>query len=249
MKKISNIIYCLLLCILVIACSKESANTDTSNQAKSGSITKFAIAGNYLYTLGASTIEVFNITNKQHPVKVNSITTANNIETIFSYLGRLYLGATDGVYIVDISMPTQPIVLGRASHQVGCDPVVAKGNVAYSTVLQSRFCNNGTNITQSELMVIDAFSFQIITSIALQEPQGLGYDGNYLFVCNGIYGINIYDITNETNPNHINTIYNINAKDLITDNNTLIVASENGYSFYDYSNINSVVKLAEINKN
>jgi hypothetical protein len=245
-----HLIYFFVFFILLNACTKENLSiSNTTNQAKSGSITKFAIVGNYLYTIGLGTIEVFDITNRQEPKKINSVPTNTNIETIFSYLDRLYLGATDGVHIVDITIPSAPKILGMARHQVGCDPVVARGNIAYSTVLQSRVCNNGINVSRSELMVISTNTLQIINAIPLEEPQGLGYDENYLFVCNGQFGIVIFDITNEINPVRISTIYGINARDLIIDNHTLIVSSDKGYTFYNYDNIYSATKLTEINKN
>jgi hypothetical protein len=250
MKKII-ILLSIAVILLHPSCSKLDGNETQLNNGKSGSITTFAVVGAYLYSLNKPNLEVYSLADKAHPQKVNSIVVGNNIETVFSYLNKLYIGASDGIYIVDISNPVQPIVQSNATHFYGCDPVVAKGNYAYSTVRSGRTCNNNTAFS-SLLIVYDvsnSYYPQEVAQINMQSPAGLGYDGNYLFVCDGTNGIIVFDITIPDQPLKINQIHNVNAYDLITNNGVLIVSAGDSYQFYSYTDINHIVKLSQVNKN
>lgn len=251
MKKIGFILPIAIL-LLFVACSKFADKDATANNnGKSGSITTFAIVGEFLYALNNPNMVVYSLTDKDHPRKVNSIVVGQNVETVFSYLNKLYIGASDGIYIVDISNPQLPIVQGRAMHFLGCDPVVVKGEYAYSTVRTGRTCN-GNTAWSSMLMVYNVSNAQnpyLLYSINMQEPKGLGYDGNYLFVCDGNNGILVYDISQPEFPQQINHIQNLNAYDLITNNGVLIVSATDSYQFYSYADINNIIKLSQVNKN
>ena len=241
----------LIVVLFFTSYSKDSNARLANEQGKSGSITRFAIVDHYLYSLSNNEIVVFDITKKDDPTKINSIKVAYNIETIFSYIGKLYIGASDGIYIIDITNPRSPLVQAKESHQVGCDPVVVKNNIAYSTVKQGVGCNNSF-VSQSQLLVINVSNPNnpfTVNSFPMNAPQGLGYDGNILFVCDGASGIVVFDITNPTNPSQIQNIVGVNAVDVITDNGLLIVSTTNSYNFYDYSDVNNIIKLSQIDKN
>jgi len=246
--------YCLFT-IIMISCSKDGneINNEASNtNGKSGSITKFAVVGNYLYALNNNKLEVYDIMDKSNPTKINSIVIGYTIETIFAYNQKLYVGAADGIFIVDISNPRIPELKGSASHQYGCDPVVTKGFIAYSTVSVERRCGSFVNNSALNILnVSDDSNPYIINSINLSEAKGLGYDGNTLFVCTGETGFIVYDISspNEFNPVALDTISSINATDVIAENGILIVSSPDKYSFYDYTDLSNIHLLNSIIKN
>lgn len=253
MKKIKLTIASAFLFIVLFftACEKDNNARLANEQGKSGSITRFAIVDNYLYSLSNNEIVVFDITKKDDPVKINSVKVSYSIETIFSYIGKLYIGATDGIYIVDINNPRSPVIQAKESHQVSCDPVVVKNTIAYSTVKQGVGCNNSFR-PQSALLVIDVtdpYYPNTINTILMDSPQGLGYDGDKLFVCDGANGIVVYDISDAYAPAQIQKVTSVNAVDVITDNGLLIVSTPNSYNFYDYSDINNITKLSQIDKN
>ena len=82
----------LIVVLFFTSCSKDSNARLANEQGKSGSITRFAIVDHYLYSLSNNEIVVFDITKKDDPTKINSIKVAYNIETIFSYIGRITSG-------------------------------------------------------------------------------------------------------------------------------------------------------------
>jgi len=224
----------LLLSLLAPSCTK---NDTISNQnGKSGSITKFAVVGNYLYSLNSSNLDVYDIRVPEQPLRVNTIAVAQVTETVFSYQGHLYIGAPDGVYIVDISVPDKPVVRGSETHWLGCDPVVVKDKIAYSTIRSGRQCHRSKEVNRLLVInVADPANPYTIRELNMNYPGGLGYDGNTLFVCDGTEGVRVFDISIEGIPVPIGTIEGIDAMDLITDNGSLIVSTPNSFSFYDYS--------------
>lgn len=248
MKQLQKLILFFVMTIASFSCSKKDTLNDNPN-GKSGSITKFAVVGNYMYTLSGTQLVVYDIVNPADPRKVNAIGIAPVIETIFSYGQHLYVGAPDGIYIVDIIVPDKPVLRASERHFIenGCDPVVVKDNIAYSTIRSGREC--GQHVSLNEMQVIDVSNPSdpyTITRIPLNYPGGLGYDGNTLFVCDGEAGIAIFDITDPRLPKQTGLVGGVNAYDLITDNGTLIVSSADAFSFYDYTDLGNIKLLYKI---
>ena len=103
----------LLILIISIAISCES---DTSNNeaqvptvdGQGGSLARFTLKGNYLYTVDDFGLNVFNVSNTSDPVKVNSVPIGFNIETLFGYKDYLYIGSQNGMFIYDLVNPEFP---------------------------------------------------------------------------------------------------------------------------------------------
>ena len=96
--------YLLLSLLVMMACSKDS-NTKMSDSSggKGGSLARFAVAGNYLYVVNSSLLKVFDITDPATPVDKGFAQLGWNIETIFAYDQKLFIGSQDALYIYDIT--------------------------------------------------------------------------------------------------------------------------------------------------
>ncbi len=236
--------------LLLFSCSKDASAP--ADNGKSGSVTKFATVNNYLYILNNNKLDVYDVSDELHTSKVGSITVAYTTETIFSFNNKLYIGATDGIYVVDITDPVHPVLKARSEYLTfRCDPVIARDSVAYSTTKTGRGCN-GNSQPANTLQVIDIRNendLNTVNVLSLNEPNGLAFDGNTLFVCDGSYGLRVYDITQAYYPVEIERVTSINAVDVIADNNLLIVSSPAGYSFFDYSDISNIHLVKTIDKN
>ena len=119
------------------------SSDSSSDQGTSGSLARFAIAGDYLYTVELEQLKIFNIADEKSPVFVKQINPGFGIETIFSKENYLFLGSRWGVYIYDISNPQSPQQVSLYSHIYSCDPVVVSGNYAFSTLNSSGPCGRG----------------------------------------------------------------------------------------------------------
>lgn len=205
-----------------------------------GSLSSLVINENTLYAINNGSLVGYDISNPYNTISQSSapLTKDNgmsiyNMETIFPYGNHLFIGATDGMHIVDVSRPSNPKYVSTYEHIVSCDPVVVNDSMAYVTLRGGNVCGQSQNI----LKVIDILDFsnpKEIDSYIMDSPYGLGIDGDMLFVCdNG--RIKVMDCSDPYNVSLIETTDNILASDVIPFNNTLIVLSENSLSQYEYS--------------
>lgn len=231
--RINKILIFILASILLYSCDADSnfSSDTSSDQGTSGSLARFAIANNYLYTVELEQLKIFDISNEQKPAFITQIYPGFGIETIFVKGDYLFLGSKWGVYIYDISTPTLPKQLSLYSHVYSCDPVIVSGNYAYSTLNSSGPCGRGLN----QLDVIDISDKSHpdkVYTIEMESPKGLGVSGDLLFVCDN--GIKVFDISDPETPQFISK-ENINAFDVITIDNLLIVVSESGLYEYEFN--------------
>lgn len=238
MKNLTQILLPLLLCMFS-ACSDDAGFFDTSaTSGTSGSITRFATLNNYMYTLNPNELQTFNISNPEQPVLVSELETDYGLETIFIYEGRIYIGARTGLYILGLSDPSQPVLLSQTDRSEeffgACDPVVVKDNYAYSTVKTIvNVC--GDISTQSALLVYEVSDPEnpiLSQTFELDQPNGLAYTEEYLYVCmagaNEIGAFDISDPANVVQRPDLNYPLE-NPFDIIVDGDRMIVSNETGF--------------------
>lgn len=249
MKKIQiikffNILFPLCLAAILYACNKEGfSSADSSSTGKGGSLARFAIVGDYLYTVDNASLRVFDIKNQADPQFVNTQNLGFGIETIFPYTDKLFLGANTGMYIIDIANPTTPKVLSVYEHIMSCDPVVVQGNYAYLTLRSGTPCQRGRN----QLEVIDISNLtapKVVTTYQMTNPIGLGIDGSRLFVCDA--GLKVFDI-DEEKPYQLTERQKVNVRnafDVIPLGGRLLLISEDG--LYQYAYLNDKMDLISV---
>src|SRR5678816_1354029 len=100
-----------------------------------GSMARFSIVNNYLYAVNISSIKVLDISAINDPQLRNTVPVGWNIETIYPFKNKLFLGSSTGMFIFDISNPLAPVREGSVAHFRACDPVVADNTYAFVTLL------------------------------------------------------------------------------------------------------------------
>ena len=235
-----------LICLFILAsiaglnCSKESASLGNFSPAagQGGSMARFAIAGNYLYTVDKENLKVYSLASPADPVLMNTVHAGFEIETIFPLGDKLFLGSTSVIHIFSISNPSNPQKLSTAISPTvmrRCDPVVAKDSVAWATLRTNGPCGG----IESRLATFDIrdISNPVQTSATLiNEPYGLGYSDTTLYVCdrNALY---LYSINNAYHPSFLKSVGVGNwFMDVIPYGNTLICWVSDGVILYDISN-------------
>lgn len=242
MKKI---IYLLFTCLLILSCESDSNSNDSvSDVGQGGSLARFTILNDYLYTVDNQSLNVFNIATITNPVLVNRVTIGFDIETLVSYKDYLYIGSRNGMFIYETSTPDTPKELSSVSHFTACDPVIANDTNAFVTLDTSAGCGN----TISALQIYDVKDVTkpiLISQRNLIAPKGLGLYGNYLFVCDD--EVKVFDITDPENSQLAHSI-NISAFDVIIQDNHLITVGTNQLNQYalDANNIKNTPLLSTI---
>ena len=191
-----------ILVILIAGCidgtnstppsSTESGNT--SSHGKAGSMARFAITGNALYALSDDKVKLFDISNSSLPKSSSTVLLGSGVETIFPYNNNLFFGTQTGMLIYNNADPFAPKYVSRYEHIQSCDPVAVSGKYAYVTLRSGTRCWNAGN----RLDIVDLSDIanpKLANSYNMTNPKGLGIDTHTLFLCDGIAGLKIYDIT------------------------------------------------------
>jgi hypothetical protein len=235
-----HIIYTILFVSISIAslqCTKDTAKSFTPGTGQGGSLARFAIAGNYLYTVDKEKLRVFNISNAADPVLRSTVNIGFEIETIYPFKDKLFIGSTSVVHIFSIENPEQPQKLSTAISPTvirRCDPVVAKDNVAFATLRTNGSCGG----TQSILAVYDITDITNPIQKAtypVQEPYGLGYANDALYVCDKT-SLLVFDISQPFQPKLLASLQDGSYVDVIPVPGTLICWVKDGIILYDISN-------------
>lgn len=231
---------------IIVSCSKDTNSTpESSDTGQGGSTSQFTIVGNYMYVVDNQNLKVFDLVNPENPVFFKEKAIGFDIETIFGYRNKLFIGSQWGMYIYDLSIPTAPEFVSEYSHIYSCDPVVANDSLAFVTLRSASDCRAGSQTNQLDVIDIsDIYYPKLIDSYAMSSPIGLGIDGDYLFVCDD--GIKVLDFSNSNNLFIRDHIYDLETYDVIPNDGILIVTGPDGLYQFDYSNIDSLVLLSSI---
>ena len=216
---------------------------------KGGSMARFTITDNYLYAINNHLIQVFDIQNPAVPQRGNTVNAGWNIETIFPYQNKLFLGSSNGMYIFDNSQPAKPTMLSFFGHFFGCDPVVVEGNYAYVTIRNGTLCRSATAVNQLEVIDIsNARSPRSVKIYPMQNPHGLGIDNGKLFLCEGQFGLKVFDAQNPLTiaDKQLAHFKGNHMFDVIPLGNSLLTVGNDGLYQYDYTDPKNIRLLSKI---
>ncbi len=214
-----------------------------------GSYAKFQINKNALYTTDSYKLNVFNIADPVHTVFDKSVymdiwINGGQFETLFRQGDFLFIGATNGMYIVNASDEFNPFFVSGFSHATACDPVVVSGNLAYITVRGGTSCG----AIEDQINVIDITDISnptLLSTTFLTQPKGLGIRNNELFVCCN-EGIKIYNASN-INGLVLENSYNDLVTDVIPLDSHLIAVGPNKIIQYNYGQNHTLQVLSTVN--
>jgi hypothetical protein len=234
----------LLIIIYSVSCTKDAIGTSSNEVVQNGSLTRFIIAHNFLYTINHDALKVFDITNPSTPVYKNTQQVGFSIQTILAFQDKLFIGSNSAMYIYSIANPELPAKLSETTYFVrGHDPIVAVDSVAYSTV-RNGFGGGGV---LNCFNIKDISQPQNVNMIRMTDPYGLGVKDSAMYICEADSGIKVFNIANAYVPvlkNEIN--FNETAYDIIVKNNILICYIKGGIALFDITNLYLPVLIATV---
>lgn len=228
--------------------SAQSPSAEASVSAGTGgSMARFTILGEYLYTVTFSEMIVFDLSTISDPAEVNRFNIGWDIETIFPRGNSLFLGSRTGLHIYSVENPTAPEWLSTVQHVRACDPVVADEDYAYVTIRNGNDCGQIVN----QLLIFgldDLRAPNQLHTYNFHNPHGLGISGETLFICDGDDGLKVYDATSvgSITANELAHFPDINAFDVIPLGNVLLMIGSDGFYQYDYSDLSDIRLLSKI---
>ncbi len=235
----------LIICFLIfLGCesSNDSINpgfstggefSSDSNIGIGGSMARFTIVGDFLYTVDSYSLQSYDITDQVNPVFRDKVELGWGIETIFPYGDNLFIGAQNGMHIYSLETKETPSWISTYQHVTSCDPVVVQGNYAFVTLRGGSECQGFNN----QLDIIDINNLSnptLFKTYPMINPHGLGVDGNCLFITEGDYGLKMFDISNLDQIQLIKHFKDLSSVDVIPFMDVLMVIGSDGFHQYNY---------------
>lgn len=210
-----------------------------------GSMSRFALKNDHLYTVSNSDLKVFGLQNPDQPQQLNTVQVGWGIETIYPFKENLFIGSNTGMFIYNLQNPAAPQKTGSFAHAFACDPVIADDTHAYVTLRSGTNCRASIN----QLDVLDITNLQspsLLKTYPLTNPHGLSKDGNLLFVCDGKDGLRVYNAATPTNLVLLKHFKGFEAYDVIAWNNNALVVTKTALLQFDYSNQANISQRSSI---
>jgi hypothetical protein len=175
----------------------ENASSVNTSVVAGGSMARFTVTQNHLYTIDGGEVKVFNVSQVEPSLK-NEVQMQWGIETLFPLAGNLFVGSNSGLLIYDITNPESPEYRSTFNHATSCDPVFVTETTAYVTLRSGTPCEGFTN----QLDVIDVGDItapKLLASYPMDNPHGLSLMGDILYLCEGEFGFKTFDVTDVNN--------------------------------------------------
>ncbi|RMG66994.1 MAG: hypothetical protein D6722_13975 [Bacteroidetes bacterium] len=212
-----------------------------------GSMARFTLVNNYLYTVSTWELVAFNLDDLAHPTERSRTSLSWDVETIFPMNNNLFIGTMQGMIIMQLDNPEQPTFRSEFRHANACDPVVAEGDYAFVTLRDGTECQNFTN--QLEVVNISNLSNPwLVKTYPMHNPHGLGIRNGVLFICDGDDGLKVYDASDvmAIDQNQLAHFPDIHAFDVIPLYSILLMIGEDGLYQYDYSDPTNIQQISFI---
>lgn len=199
----------------------------TGSTGVGGSTARFTITKEHMYAVTQYDMKIFDLEDACQPRSVGSVNLGWGIETIYPFQDKLFIGSESGMFIYDISAPSSPVYRTSFSHARACDPVVTDGETAYVTLRDGTRCQGFAN--QLDVVDVTDVSFpSLIQSYPMENPHGLAIRGEFLYVCEGTFGLKVLDRTGDKGVKELAHLKDLDARDIIvlSDELALVVGQD-----------------------
>ena len=219
----------------IIPRSAVPASFAGNSNESSGTVNRMTYHTGHVYIVGRYDLNIIKDDDNFHLVTQRK-NVGDEMETIFPYKDKLFIGSRSSMEIFDVSEAANPVHEFRFDHATSCDPVLPKGNAAYISLRTADFsgCPGNTNA----LVVLDIENLENpeeVDEIQMRSPYGMALIGNHLFVGEGENGITIFDATDPLQLIEYQHIEEIEAFDVIehpTRSDLILIAGPNGLEQY-----------------
>lgn len=251
MKKL-NIKYWFFVFLALFACTDDGGDfspSESGGTGTAGSFASFVIVGEHLYALNGTQVKTFALSANGEMTLTNELELFSTLETLFPYGDMLLVGSQQGVFFLDRTNPSQLERISVYRHITSCDPVVASGTIAYSTLRSTR-CRFG-NVDQLDVIDFsDIDNPTVIRSYPSVEPLGLGLRGQFLFLCES-GGLSMYDTADPANLEKMDELMfdDAIAIDVIPTDQFLIVTTNKGIYNVQFADTGDMRVIGQITAN
>jgi hypothetical protein len=220
--------------VMTMSASASSSAPGVSN-GMGGSMARFALSDDRMYTVDNAKLKVFNTAIPEKPVFIKELSAGGwDIETIFPFGKNLFLGSMTGMHIFDITAKDNPFRTGSFTHARVCDPVISDGKNAFVTLRNGTKCAGFIN----QLDVVDISDLskpKLLKSYPLTNPHGLSKEGDVLIICDGADGVKFFNAADVNNIKQLAQVKGMKAFDVIALGMVAMVSAEDALYLIDFS--------------
>jgi hypothetical protein len=196
----------LMAAALLPSCEKSAdAFGSSGGEGRNGSLSRIITVGQHIYAVDDRHLRTVNAADPARLQLTDEVSLGNAIQTIFHDKGRLYIGSALRMHIYDITAnPSKPKHLSTFDYPVVIeprDPILAFDTVIYATVT-SGFGTGFFRIFNNR----DVRNPVLLGSIDLPQPRGMARLDSTLYLCDGTFGLRIFDIRSPLAPRLVRTI-------------------------------------------
>ncbi len=215
-----------------IAAEASTSGSQSGGQTigQGGSMARFSLMKDHLYVIDNTDMWTFETSGNGQLDYRSNIEVEWGIETLFGYGDYLFIGADDGMHIMDNTNPEAPAHLATYEHARACDPVFVSGDYAYVTLRNGTECQNFNN--QLDVVSIEQIEEPtLVESFQMRNPHGLSVTDEKLYLCEGAFGLKSFDasIPGEVGNNLLQHLDGFHAYDIIVSSErNMIVTGQDG---------------------
>ncbi len=205
---------------------------NSSNQI--GSVNRIASLDGNLYVISRSNLSVYTVDNFE---QVYHQSVGWNMETVYPFGDRLFIGTNSSVDIYNVSDPSNPHIESSFWHATSCDPVYpVNERTAYATLRTGEFVECPGDVNELVVLDVSVPDFaQQVQGIEMISPYGLTMINETLYVGEGSNGLKVFDASNERNLKLLKWDQTVDAYDVLahpTLSHILLIAGPDGLSQY-----------------
>ena len=255
----TGFVLCTVIYLAAISgCATDSLSAPDGSSGVGGSFARFMIVGDFMYLVDNEKIKTLNISDPADPTLLNEQAVAEGVESIFRIGSRLFVGSNTGLFLYSFGDDGLPKREGSFDYgELGfpiypCDPVVANDSLAYvtlNTTIAVENCNRNSLQQVKVLNVFDVTDIQnpmLLRQYDMLNPQGLGLDGQLLFVCDNEFGLKVYNIADPLNIQLVTELTGFTAHDVIPLGGLLLVVGPDNVYQIDYSDLGNIHVISTI---
>lgn len=249
------IFFSVVMLLTIQSCSSDLGISSEAGggEVLSGSYARMLRLDNRLYVIGRNSLRVLDTTDPSNPTPMQTIDINAEVESLFRNDEFLFVGSQEAMFIYEIDSNGIPVLIGETPYaeflEFTCfsDPIVANRNTAYVTLSTDEIINNFCFRSLNELRVYDLANVSqpdLLDVIPMQEPKGLGLDGDHLFVCERFNGVSAFNVADPSNVEQFYQSEPFQAVDLIPASGNLLVIGVDTIYQYDYSDISNITRIS-----
>lgn len=247
MKKL---IILLTTCLAIGSCDSD-LNDSQTNGVLSGSYANMLILDDFLYMINERELIAYSLKDPSSPVEIHKEELGFGIESMFIRGEVLFIGSASTLYIYSLGtdgIPSQISTTAYQNFRDMCmrDPVVANESTAYVT-LSTAVSSDCLRSDVNELRLYDIMDLSspiLVNSLEMEQPKGLGLDGDWLFVCEANDGLKVVDVSDPLDLKVINHFDGYRAFDVIPRSGHLLVVGPDSLYQYNYTDRNDMYLLS-----